>query len=232
MTTLPLPVRVISSMATRSVLADLVASFEQTSSIRISVESTGGVDAAKRIEAREPFDVVVLAAEVITRLAGAHCVVASSRRDLVASGIAVAVRAGDTPVDIGSEEALRHAVLNARSMGYSTGPSGAHLMNLFARWGILEGIRNRLVQAPPGVPVGELLGSGKVDLGFQQLSELMHVKEIVVLGPLPEAIQSTTIFSAARTTWSQQIAEADRFIEFIASDAADEAKQRNGMMPV
>ena len=180
--------RIISSMATRQVLADLVADFERTSPHRVSTESVGGVDAAKRVQAGEAFDAVVLAANAIDQLIAAGRIVAGSRVDLVNSGVAVAVRAGSARPDIATEDSLKRAVLAARSIGYSTGPSGVQLAKLFERWGIAEQIERRIVQAPPGVPVGSLVAQGEVALGFQQLSELMNLAGIDVLGPLPAAI--------------------------------------------
>lgn len=213
-------------------LADLVATFQVASSDRVSVESVGGIEAARRVEAGESFDIAVLAAEVIERLVTAGRVVGRSRRDLVRSSIAVAIPAGERAIDIDSEAAVRRAVRSARNIGYSTGPSGEHLMRLFERWGVAHEIRDRLVQAPPGLPVGQLVAEGKVDLGFQQFAELIHVTGIAVLGLLPRVVQSVTIFSAARIVTSSQIAEANRFIDFLASPMAEHAKVSNGMAPV
>ncbi|PCE25267.1 molybdenum ABC transporter substrate-binding protein [Paraburkholderia acidicola] len=223
--------RVISSMATRTLLADLVVLYRATSGEEVAVESIGGVDAAKRVEAGEPVDVVVLAADVIERLGQAGRIVAETRVDLVRSGIAVAIPAHVATFDIGSEHALRQAVLNARSVGYSTGPSGVYVLKLFDRWGIAGQVRERIVQAEPGVPVGALIAQGKVELGFQQLSELMHLEGITVLGPLPDAVQLLTTFTAARSTGSTRIAEVERFLRFIASPATEQAKRDNGMLP-
>jgi molybdate transport system substrate-binding protein len=225
------PIRIISSMATRQLLADLVAQYRRTSAREVSIESVGGIDAAKRVQAGEPFDVVVLAADAIDRLAEAGRIVPRSRVDLVRSGVAIAVRAGAAKPDIGSEDAVKRAVLAAGSLGYSTGPSGAHLARLFERWGIADAIRTRTVQAPPGIPVGSLVADGQVELGFQQLSELMHLPGIDVLGPLPPSIQITTTFSAGVTALSTQPEAAREMVEFMASPAAAGAKRSHGMEP-
>jgi molybdate transport system substrate-binding protein len=224
-------ISIISSMATKHVLAELAARYRQTAGQPVSIEGVGGVDAARRVQAGEAFDAVVLAANAIEQLTHAGRIVAGSRVDLVRSGVSIAVPAGTPRLDIGSEEAVRRAVLAARSVGYSTGPSGVHLATLFERWGIADEIRSRIVHAPPGVPVGSLVARGEVSLGFQQLSELIHQTGIVVLGPLPPAIQVITIFSAGLSVTSSQPEAVRRMFDFMASPAADEAKRKQGMEP-
>ena len=223
--------RIISSMATRQLLADLAADYRTVSSQVLAVESVGGVDAARRVRAGESFDVVVLAAGAIDELTAAGRIVAGSRADLVRSGVAVAVRAGAPRPDIGSEDAVRRAVLGARSLSTSTGPSGVQLAQLFERWGIAGEIRGRMVQAPPGVPVGSLVAKGEVELGFQQTSELMNVEGITVLGPLPPAIQIVTIFSGALATVSTRADAVHELLALWTSPETAEAKRRNGMDP-
>ncbi len=226
------PITGISSMATRLLLAELLAGFTQRTGVRVAMESVGGVDAAKRVQAGEAFDVVVLASDAIAKLEAAGHLVAGSRVDLVRSGVAVAVRAGAQQPDISSEEAVRAAVLAARSISYSTGPSGVALAKLFDRWGIAADIQSRIVQAPPGVPVGALVARGEVELGFQQLSELLPLDGITILGPLPPAIQVTTIFSAGITTASTQLDAVRALLEYMNSAQALEAKRHQGMDPV
>jgi molybdate transport system substrate-binding protein len=224
-------IRIISSMATRQLLSELVAQYQQTSAQQIATESVGGVDAAKRVRAGEAFDAVVLAANAIDDLIAAGRIVAGSRVDLVRSGVAIAVRAGAPRIDIGSEDAVKRAVAGAKSISYSTGPSGVHLAKLFERWGIAEAIKDRIVQAPPGVPVGTLVAEGKVELGFQQLSELIHLAGITVLGPLPPAIQTITTFSAGVASTSTQPEAVRALLRFMASPATTEPKLKNGMEP-
>ena len=221
----------ISSMATGQVLAELAAAYTQCSRVEMASESVGGVDAAKRVQAGEAFDVVLLAADAIdTLLAGGH-LLAGSRVDLVRSPVAVAVRAGAPRPEIGSEDAVRAAVGAARSISYSTGPSGVFLTQLFERWGIAEQIKSRLVQAPPGVPVGALLARGEVELGFQQLSELLHLPGITVLGVLPPAIAFITTFSAAVGRTSARADAVRAMLAFFNAPEAEATKLRHGMQP-
>lgn len=221
----------ISSMATRRLLADLAADYTRHSGRVLAVESVGGVDAAKRVQAGEAFDVVVLASDAIDTLIASGHLVAGSKVDLVRSPVAIAVRAGAPQPDVGSEDAVRKAVLAARSISYSTGPSGVFLTKLFERWGIAQAIASRLVQAPPGVPVGTLVARGEVELGFQQLSELIHLDGITVVGLLPPAIACITTFSAARCPGSAQAEVVREMLHFMTSIDADAAKRRQGMEP-
>lgn len=226
------PLRGISSMATRQVLADLVQGWTARGGEAVAIESVGGVDAARRVQGgEEPFDVVFLASDAIDKLQAAGRVMPGSKVDLVHSGVAVAVRTGTPHPDLGSEDAVRQAVLAAPTIGYSTGPSGVALQKLFERWGIADQVRERTVQAPPGVPVGSLVAQGQVALGFQQLSELINLQGIDVVGPLPADIQITTTFSGGIVTGSSNADAVRRLLAFMASPEAAEAKRRQGMDP-
>jgi molybdate transport system substrate-binding protein len=221
----------ISSMATKAVLAALTRAYEDRAGRTVAIESVGGVDAAARVLAGEPFDVVLLARDAIDRLlAGGH-LVADSAVDLVRSEVAIAVRSGAARPDVATEESLRRAVLAARTIGCSTGPSGVALGRLFERWGIAEQIRGRVVTSPPGLPVGGLIARGEVELGFQQRSELIEIEGVDVLGPLPASTEIVTTFSGAIGTRAREPESARAFLAFMASPVAADAKRRHGMEP-
>ncbi|MBZ0142113.1 MAG: substrate-binding domain-containing protein [Rhodocyclaceae bacterium] len=228
---MPTRIHGISSMATRLVLAELAGAFRARSGVDVAFESIGGVDAAKRVQAGEAYDLAVLDADALDRLAATGRVVADSQVGLVRSGVAIAVRAGAPRPDVSSEEALRRAVLAARSLGHSTGPSGTALLKLFERWSILDEVRPRIVQAPPGVPVGRLVADGEVELGFQQFCEMMNVPGIDVLGPMPPGCEIVSVFSAGLCAASTQPEAVRDLIDFMHSPEAAEAKRRHGMEP-
>jgi molybdate transport system substrate-binding protein len=223
------PLTGISSMATRALLAELASAFERECGRGVRIESVGGVDAAKRVAAGEVFDIVALASDAIAKLVAGGHLVAGSEVDIARSGVAVAVRASAPRPDIDSEAALKAAVLGARSIGYSTGPSGVQLQRLFERWGIAQDIAPRTVTAPAGVPVGRLVADGEVELGFQQLSELVSLPGITLLGPLPAAVQITTVFSAALGAQTRDAEGARSLLAYLSSPQNAAVKQRHGM---
>lgn len=218
-------------MAVRQVLGELAGLYQQRAGVQTEIESVGGVDAARRVQAGEAFDVAFLAADAIDKLIAAGAVVPGSRIDLFHSGVAIAVPAGAARPDVSSEEAVRQAVLAAPTIGYSTGPSGTALLKLFERWGITPAINARLVQAPAGVPVGAQVARGEVALGFQQYSELMNLPGITVLGPLPDPIQIDTIFSGGVCAASRHADAVRSLLAFMASPESAGTKRCNGMAP-
>ena len=228
-----LTLRGISSMATKSVLADLVAQYQAQTGVQVSVASLGGVDAAKRVQAGEAFDVVLLASDAIDKLIASGQLQTGSRCDWVDSPVAVAVPVGQPAPALASEAQVRQAVMDAPSLSYSTGPSGVYLEKLFARWGLLESLKPRIVVPPPGTPVGALVAQGKAALGFQQLSELIALPGITVVDCLPADVAYITTFSAGVPVAVTQDADRARavadFLAFLASASALPIKQRHGM---
>jgi molybdate transport system substrate-binding protein len=229
------PLRAISSMATRQVLAALSQAWRLQGGAPWQVESVGGVDAARRVQAGEAFDMVFLADGALATLAAAGHVRRSTVRGLMRSQVAVAVAADAPQPDMGSEAALRQAVLAAPSVGYSTGPSGQALLALLERWGVRAALGDRLVQAPPGVPVAQLIAQGEVALGFQQRSELLHVPGVAIVGPMPPEVAIDTVFAGAVASAcadAERQAHAEAVLAYLASPAATPAKTEQGMAPV
>lgn len=221
----------ISSMATRFVLAELADAWRAATGGEVAIESVGGVDAAQRVAAGEAFDLVVLAADAIDKLAAGGSVVAGSRIDLVRSPVAIAVREGSPVPDVASEPSLRAAVMAARSIGYSTGPSGTALLKLFERWGVADALKERVVQAPAGVPVAKLVADGRVELGFQQLSEMLGAPGVSVVGGMPPGCEIVSTFSGGICTSSRQPEATRSLLAFMQSPAAAETIRRHGMKP-
>jgi molybdate transport system substrate-binding protein len=221
--------KVISSMASREVLKELAMRFQKRHGHNVELEAIGGVEAAKRVRADEAFDAVVLARNAIDALAGEAKVLKDSIKDIARSGISVAVRQGASRPDISTEEAVRKAVMAAPTLSYSTGPSGVYLEKKFAAWGELETLRSRIVVPPPGTPVASLVAAGKAALGFQQLSELINVPGIDVLGALPSGMQLMTTFSGATATTSKQPQLVQSLLDFMASAETAEVKVTFGM---
>ncbi len=220
-------------MATKALLTELTQAYLAQTGVQVQIESVGGVDAAKRVQAGEMFDMVLLASDAIERLIASGHVQPGSRHDWVRSPVAVAVQAGAAHPDLANEAAVKAAVLNSPTLSYSTGPSGAYLEKLFERWGIADIVKTRLVVPPPGTPVGALVASGQATLGFQQLSELMSLPGIDVLGTLPEDVAFITTFSSGIPTVMDsdvaRVTAAQSFLQFLASADVEDVKRKQGM---
>lgn len=221
----------VSSMATKQILAELVASYSAQTGRRVAIESIGGVDAAKRVRAGEAFDVVLLAQDAMQKLEAEGFLAADGCVDFARSPIAVAIPAGRPQPGLANEAEVRSAVEQAQTIGFSTGPSGVYLTKLFEKWGLADKVADRLVKAPPGVPVAALIARGEVALGFQQLSELVNAPGIDIVGLLPDDIQLVTTFVAGVGVHARDAGAAKDFLEFLISGPAGEAKRRQGMQP-
>ncbi len=225
----------ISSMATRQILAELAEQCALHLDCQLSVESLGGVEAAKRVRAGERFDLVFLADEALASLESDGCLLPGSRRPLMRSEVVLAVPMGSPKPLINTEVALKIAVRAAESIGYSTGPSGSAVLALFERWGLSAELKPRLVLAPAGVPVGQLVAEGRAAIGFQQRSEFLGHPGIAVVGPLPEPAAIETIFSGALSQGESdgaRSAKAQQILDFIASVQAASVMHAYGMSPV
>lgn len=212
-------------MATRTVLSDLVAIAAFAGIPPMTIESVGGIDAARRVAVGEDFDLVFLAEDALRSLATQGHVDVATLTPLLVSRTAVAVPsqgAGPAPdpqrAAFRDAAELREALRAAHRIGYSTGPSGAALLEMIERWAMADELAGRLVQAPPGVPVARLVAEHQVDLGLQQLSELVGQPGIQVLGILPADCAIETTFAGAVATASTDEQAARRMLAYLGSD--------------
>ena len=218
-------------MATRSLLRELCGAYLAQSGIDVRIESVGGVDAAKRVQSGEAFDVVILGSDAIDKLIAAGHLLSGSRVDLVTSPIAVAIKSGAPRADITLASSLKGSLLKAKSISFSTGPSGVYLAQLFEKMGIADELKAKTIVPPPGVPVGSLVAKGEVELGFQQRSELINIEGIEVLGNLPDEVAYITTFSAGipQTLSSTSRTTIAQFLAFVNSPQTASLKQSQGM---
>jgi molybdate transport system substrate-binding protein len=224
-------IKVLSTQATEQSYRELVPQFEKASGHKVTTIFTGTLDADKRLAAGERYDLLIMSSPSIDQHIKDGKLAARSRIDLAKSGVAVAVPRGAPKPDISSAEALKKALLAAKSIGYSTGPSGNIVMALFQRMGIAEQVKPKLKQTATGIFVGSIIASREVEIGFQQVSELSQFPGIDYVGPLPNEIQQYTIFSSGIAAGASQPDAAKALVRFLTSPEAAPVFKRRGMEP-
>ncbi len=225
-------IKVIGSSGLKAAYLELLPVFERESGKKVATEFAGSADIMRRIRAGEVFDLIIMPGTFIDELAKSGKIAAGSRVDLAKSGIGAAVRTGASKPDISSGDALKRALLAAKSIGYSSSASGIYLAGLFERMGIADALKPKIKQSPPGMPVGELIARGEVEVGFQQVSELLPITGIQFLGPLPPDIQHFTVFVGALHVNAIAADGAKELMRFIASPTAAPAIRKSGMEPM
>ena len=223
--------KVIASMASGPLLNNLFQHYQKKTGNPVDLQVMGGVTAEKRLQQGEAVDIAILSSAAIDRLQAEAILSKQGKTDLFRSETVMAVQAGNPHPSIHTEEALRSVVLSARSIGYSSGPSGAAIAALFDTWGISEQVSRRIVVPPPGTAVGLLLAQGKIELGFQQLAELKHVEGVEVVGPLPGPINIESIFSAAISPFCKDWQRATELLQFLCLPQNLDAIRHHGMEP-
>jgi molybdate transport system substrate-binding protein len=185
-----------------------------------------------RLERGEPADVLILVGYALGDLIKQGKVVADSRVDLVKSPIGVAVKAGAPKPDISSPDALKQALLAAKSIAYSDSASGVYVSTeMFAKLGIAEQMKDK-ARKIPATPVGEIVAHGDAEIGLQQISELKPVTGIDIIGPLPSELQKITVFSAGIASVSKEPEAGKALIKFLASPAARDTIVKSGLEPI
>jgi molybdate transport system substrate-binding protein len=224
-------IKVLAPGATKEVYLDLVPQFEQSSGHKVMTTWSGTADIKKRMAADEVYDVVIVGAPDIDAFIKQGKMVAGSRIDLMKSGVGVAVRAGAPKPDISSSEALKKTLLAAKSIGYSTGPSGVYVVSLIERMDIADQIKSKLKQVPSGARIGSIITSGEAEIGFQQISELIHAPGVDYVGPLPADVQKITVYSAGIHRGATQPEAAKELVKALTGPGAAPVIKNHGMEP-
>lgn len=224
-------VKLIASNAVKEACAELVPAFEQATGHKVDAIWGGTLDISARIEGGEVADLVILAAERIDDLIARGRLAAGSRVDIARSGIGVAVRAGARKPDISSAAALAAALQTAGSIVLSSGPSSVYLANLFRKLGIADAIKSKIHQIGPGLPVGAAVARGEGEIGFTQVSELLHAEGVDYVGPLPPDIQDVTVWSAGLHAAAPAPDAAKALLAHLTGPQAAAVIRRSGMEP-
>ena len=224
-------IKVLSTQATEQAYRELAPQFEKASGHKLTTIFTGTLDVQKRIAAGEAYDIILMAGPAIDAFIKAGTIVPGSRIDIARSGVGVAVKAGAPKPDISTTEAVKKTLLAAKSIGYSTGPSGVYLTGLFQRLGVADAITGKLKQTPTGVFVGNIVASGEAEIGFQQVSELAHLEGVDFVGPLPADIQEITVFSAGLQVGGKEAEAAKAWLKFLTAPAHAAAFTSRGLTP-
>jgi molybdate transport system substrate-binding protein len=222
---------VLSTQATEQAYRELLPQFEKASGHTVKTTFTGTLDVKKRIAEGQAFDLLIMSSPDIDAFIKAGTLAPGSRIDLAKSGVGIGVKAGAPKPDIGSTEAFKKTLLAAKSIGYSTGPSGNYVIGLFDRLGIADQVKPKLKQTPTGVFVGSIVANGEVEIGIQQVSEMSHFAGVDYVGPLPADIQKMTIFASGLAANAKQPEAAKALVKFITSPDAAQAYKKRGMEP-
>lgn len=221
-------ISVISSQAIKEAYLAFQPEFERISGHKLNTTWKGTVDALKALRAGEVFDMAILVTPAMEAMLQENKIVRGSNVALVRSGVGIGVPLGAPKPDLSSVETVKRALVAAKKgVGYSSGPSGVYLQELFKRWGLSDQIKQ--TQTPPGTPVGTLLAKGEVDIGFQQVSELMLYPGIQYVGPVPDEMQEISVFNGGVHSSAKQPEAARELIQWIASPVALPYINKTGM---
>ena len=224
-------INVVGSPGTREPYTLLVPGFEKATGHKVTTTWGGVAALAKRVADGEVADVVMLPAAQIDDLIKQGKLIADSRVNVATSGVGVAIRAGAPKIDASSSDGIRKALIAAKTIAFSAGPSGLHIERLIAKWGLTDQLKAKIVPPIPNVPIGEVVARGDAEIGFQQESELLPVKGIDYLGPLPADIQEVTVFSAAVHKAAGPTDAARALLKFLTAPEAAPIIRKTGMKP-
>jgi molybdate transport system substrate-binding protein len=212
--------KVLCTNGVKTVMLDLVPQFERTRGTKVDITWGAAAALVKEIEAGADCDLAILTAEAIDDLVKRGVVTAGSRVDIASSGIGIAVRKGTEKPNISTPEALKSALLAAKSVAHSkSGMSGLYFPTVLQRLGIVEAMRGKIVIPVVPTPIGEVVAKGDAELGVQQISELLPVEGVEIVGPLPSSLQKVTTFSTGVMAKAKEPDAAKALVRFVATGA-------------
>ncbi len=221
--------KILSGGAMRSLMTDLVPLFEQAGGVKVAIEFRLTSVLQKEIEDGAVFDIALLPRPELDGLARVGRIAAATIADITRSSVGLAVRAGAPKPDIATVEGLKQALLNASSIAYSDGPSGAYIASLLERLGIADAMKSKTKLTSR--PVAELMASGEAEIGMQQIVAILPIEGAELVGPLPSELQNVIIYAAGVSTSAQNDAGAKNCIDFMRSPKAAQLIRAKGMQP-
>jgi molybdate transport system substrate-binding protein len=224
-------IRVIGSPGFREAYTELLPGFETTAGHHVTTVWGGVNEVAKRVGEGEMADIVILPAAQIDDLIRRGKLSPETRVDVAKSSIGVAIRMGAPRIDAASSEGIRKALIAAKSIAYSSGPSGAHMADVIQKWGLADQLKAKTRISPPDTPVGVMIARGDIEIGFQQVSELIRIKGIDYLGPLPRDIDEITVFSAAVHRNASAPDAAKALVKYLSAPETAPTIRKTGMDP-
>ena len=224
-------IKMIGSTAMREALDELIPMFEKATGHKVVINFQSGAELPVRVEEGVPSDLVLTTPDNIDRLAKGGKVAANSRVDFVRSRVGVAVRAGAPRPDITTPDGFKAAMLAAKSIGISKGPSGVHLMSVMQRLGIADQVKAKAVMPALGVRVGTLVAKGEAEIGVQQVTELLPIAGIDFIGPLPKELQTEIVYATVRPMNAKETAAADALVKFLTSETVVPHLKKLGLDP-
>ena len=222
--------KVMASAGIKEAYLSLLPRFEVLQRCSVQTLWVPTVDMMSRLEGGEVVDLVIMMSNAIDALIAAGRLRAGSRTDLCSSHIGAAVKAGAPKPDLSSADRFVDAILSAGAIGYSHGPSGVHIIELFERFGLTERVRHK-VRHVKGIPVGSLVANGEVQVGFQQVAELLPIPGIDLLPPLPPELDKVPVFAAGIHTEASAPAVASALANYLQSVDAAHVLREKGLVP-
>jgi molybdate transport system substrate-binding protein len=196
---------------------------------RILIDTAGGLQ--KRIESGEAFDVAIITPAIVDGLAASGKIVPNSRVNLATVSIGVVVKEGAPKPDISSPESFKQTLIAARTVSYSRGASGLQFLEAVAQLGIADIVKQKSVPPEPGELVGAVVARGAAEIGIQQVSELLPVRGIDIVGPLPHQLQKEIVYGASALRGSKAPEAAKVFASFLQSATAASVLKKHGLDP-